>query len=163
MNKIIVFFCTGLWHGANWTFVIWGLFHGLFLLLELVLPLKKLPKVLRHVYTLLVVCIGFVIFRADTMTQALQMISQMFCGWDFSSSKMIFAVEQLTPMFIFTFIVAIIGSIPLLEKIQKRWNRESLIGIILQPASYVFTVILLFLCMLSLASGTYNPFIYFRF
>ena len=163
MNKIIVFFCTGLWHGANWTFVIWGLFHGLFLLLELVLPLKKLPKVLRHVYTLLVVCIGFVIFRADTMTQALQMISQMFCGWDFSSSKMIFAVEQLTPMFIFTFIVAIIGSTPLLEKIQKRWNRESLIGIILQPASYVFTVILLFLCMLSLASGTYNPFIYFRF
>lgn len=76
---------------------------------------------------------------------------------------MIFAVEQLTPMFIFTFIVAIIGSTPLLEKIQKRWNRESLIGIILQPASYVFTVILLFLCMLSLASGTYNPFIYFRF
>lgn len=162
-NKIIVFFCTGLWHGANWTFVIWGLFHGLFLLLELILPLKKLPKILRHVYTLLVVCIGFVIFRADTMTQALQVISQMFCGWDFSSVKMIFILEQLTPMFIFTFIVAIVGSTPLVEKIQKRWNRESLAGVIFQPASYIFTVILLFLCMLSLASGTYNPFIYFRF
>lgn len=163
MNKIIVFFCTGLWHGANWTFVIWGLFHGLFLLLELILPLKKLPQVLRHIYTLLVVCIGFVIFRADTMTQAFQMISQMFCGWDFSSSKMIFTVEQLTPMFIFTFIAAIVGSAPLVEWVQKRWNRESVTGIILQPASYVFTVILLLLCMLSLASGTYNPFIYFRF
>lgn len=163
LNKIIVFFCTGLWHGANWTFVIWGLFHGLFLLLELVLPLKKLPQVFRHVYTLLVVCIGFVIFRADTITQGLQIIGQMFCGWDFGSAKMIFTLEQLTPMFIFMFIIAIAGSTPWVEKVQRHWSRGSSIGAVLQPASYVFTVILLFLCMLSLASGTYNPFIYFRF
>lgn len=163
MNKIIVFFCTGLWHGANWTFVIWGLFHGLFLLLELILPLQKLPHVLKRIYTLLVVCIGFLIFRADTITQAMQMIVKMFCGWDFASAKMIFAVEQLTPMFIFTLILAIVGSIPLAEKIQKRWSGESLMGRILQSASYAFTVVLLILCMLSLASGTYNPFIYFRF
>lgn len=163
MNKIMVFFCTGLWHGANWTFVIWGLFHGMFLLVELVLPLRKLPQFLKHIYTLLVVCIGFLIFRANTITQALQIIRQMFCGWDFDSAKMIFAVEQLTPMFIFTLVLAIVGSIPLVEKIQKRWNGEFLMRTILQPASYVFTVILLLLCMLSLASGTYNPFIYFRF
>ena len=163
LNKIIVFFCTGLWHGANWTFVIWGLFHGLFLLLELVLPLKKLPQVFRHVYTLLVVCIGFVIFRADTITQGLQIIGQMFCGWDFGSAKMIFTLEQLTPMFIFMFIIAIAGSTPWVEKVQRHWSRGSSISAVLQPASYVFTVILLFLCMLSLASGTYNPFIYFRF
>ena len=163
MNKIIVFFCTGLWHGASWTFVIWGLFHGLFLLFEMILPLKKLPQVLRHVYTLLVVCIGFVIFRAETITQGLQIIGQMFWGWDFSSAKMILTLEQLTPMFIFMFIIAVAGSTPWVEKVQKCWTRKPSIGIILQPASYVFTVILLFLCMLSLASGTYNPFIYFRF
>ena len=163
MNKIIVFFCTGLWHGANWTFVIWGLFHGVFLLVELVLPLRKLPKFVRHIYTLLVVCIGFIIFRADTITQALELIKQMFCGWNFGSAKMIFAVEQLTPMFILTLVLAIVGSAPLTEKIQKCWKGEYLMVTILQPASYVFTVVVLLLCMLSLASGTYNPFIYFRF
>ena len=69
VNKLFVFFCTGLWHGADWTFVIWGLYHGLFLLLEGILPVKRLPRALGHVYTMLVVCAGFVIFRADTLSQ----------------------------------------------------------------------------------------------
>ena len=68
MNKLTVFLLTGLWHGANWTFVVWGLFHGFFLLLEEFIPrLKKLPKVLGHIYTLLVVTLGFVVFRADSL------------------------------------------------------------------------------------------------
>lgn len=80
LNKMIVFFSTGLWHGANWTFVLWGLWHGVFLLFEQVCPVKKLPKVLAHIYALLVVCVGFVMFRADTFGQGMFMIGTMFSG-----------------------------------------------------------------------------------
>jgi alginate O-acetyltransferase complex protein AlgI len=75
INRLIVFFCTGLWHGANWTFVLWGIYHGFFLLLEEFVPvLRKLPKVINHIYTLLAVTVGFVIFRADTITQGFDFI-----------------------------------------------------------------------------------------
>jgi len=66
---MIVFLATGLWHGANWTFMIWGIWHGIFLLLEDIVPIKKIPKAVAHIYTLMVVCVGFVIFRADTLWQ----------------------------------------------------------------------------------------------
>lgn len=163
LNKIIVFFCTGLWHGANWTFVIWGLFHGIFLLVEMVLPIKKIPRILKHIYTLLVVCTGFVIFRADTILQALQMLKQMFFGWDFAAEKVAFALQQLNPMFLFMLVMAIIGSLPLTEKIKTKWHSKSIVRKVFRPISYVFSIILLVLIMISLASGTYNPFIYFRF
>ena len=88
LNKMIVFFSTGLWHGANWTFVLWGLWHGVFLLFEQVCPVKKLPKVLAHIYALIVVCVGFVMFRADTFGQGMFMIGTMFSGWEFSSVQM---------------------------------------------------------------------------
>jgi len=99
INKLIVFFCTGLWHGASWTFVVWGLYHGGFLMLEEYAPRKRtIPAVVRHLYTLLVVCVGFVIFRADTMSQALHMIGQMFrclslCFWRQSSARCLLEEE----------------------------------------------------------------------
>jgi alginate O-acetyltransferase complex protein AlgI len=73
-NLIFVFFCTGLWHGAEWTFVVWGLFHGLFLMLERVGAIKPdrfKPRWLANVYTLLVVVTAFTIFRAETLSQGL--------------------------------------------------------------------------------------------
>ena len=108
VNRIIVFFLTGLWHGANWTFVIWGMFHGFFLLLEEFIPLiKKLPKFLRHIYTLLTVTVGFVIFRADTIREAWLFICQMFSGFDFSPAVTSYAVQALTPYFIVMIVAAI--------------------------------------------------------
>lgn len=157
-----MFLCTGLWHGANWTFVIWGAFHGLFLLLEEVLPIRKLPKFLGHIYALLVVCIGFVIFRADTIHEGIGMIGKMFMGWDFSSVRMAAAVEYLTPMFILMSIIAVIGCGPLAGWIRQKTDGRSVVSV-LRPLSYVGSLCLLLLCMLSLASGAYNPFIYFRF
>lgn len=163
LNKMIVFFSTGLWHGANWTFVLWGLWHGVFLLFEQVCPVKKLPKVLAHIYALLVVCVGFVMFRADTFGQGMFMIGTMFSGWEFSSVQMAIVWEQLTPIFLVTLVVAVIGSAPLLPKAAEAClARENL----RKPAvyfSYMASFVLLILCMLSLSSGTYNPFIYFRF
>ena len=163
LNKMIVFFSTGLWHGANWTFVLWGLWHGVFLLFEQVCPVKKLPKVLAHIYALLVVCVGFVMFRADTFGQGMFMISTMFSGWEFSSVQMAIVWEQLTPIFLVTLVVAVFGSAPLIPKVAEACLvRENL----RKPAtyfSYMASFVLLILCMLSLSSGTYNPFIYFRF
>lgn len=162
LNKIIVFLCTGLWHGANWTFVVWGVFHGLFLLLEEVLPIRKLPKFLGHIYALLVVCVGFVIFRADTIHEGLGMIGQMFTGLDFSAVKMAAALEYLTPMFLLISVVAIIGCGPLVGWIRRTTAGKNMVSVF-RPASYAASILLLLLCMLSLASGAYNPFIYFRF
>ena len=170
LNRLIVFFCTGLWHGANWTFVLWGLWHGLFLLLEEYVPvMRRLPKVLGHIYTMLVVILGFVLFRADTISYGFAYIGRMFAGFDFSPSALSVALTQLTPWFLVMLVVAIIGCAPirpLADKIRanvyggaelsKAWK-----GV--QAALYVLAAAGLVWCMLRLSSGAYNPFIYFRF
>lgn len=163
INKLIVFFATGLWHGANWTFVIWGLWHGMFILLEEVFPVKKLPKVLQHMYVFLVVCIGFVMFRADTFSQGMMMIGNMFTGWEFENQQITEMLSVLTPVFLITLVCAAIGSMPVLPKL-KVWVGASIVkNRAAELFGYIGTVFLLVLCMLALSGGTYNPFIYFRF
>lgn len=164
VNKMIVFFCTGLWHGANWTFVVWGLYHGMFLLLEGILPVKKLPKVLGHIYTLLVVCAGFVIFRADTLYQGAALIGKMFTGWSFEPEVMSFALRQLNPLLVLVLVVCVIASCPV-KNLGTRIPEQYRVAVyrIFTPGAYVGSILLLGLCILSLSSGTYNPFIYFRF
>ncbi len=164
LNRIIVFFLCGLWHGANWTFVVWGLCHGLFLLVEQVLPIRRLPRVLGHVYALAVVTITFVIFRCNTLAQAGMHIAAMFAGWNVTTATLIPVVQQLTPLFLCTAVAGVVlaGSIP--QRVERR-----LLGGTAEPqgglavASYVAAIVLLVLCMASLSGGTYNPFIYFRF
>ena len=169
LNRITVFFLTGLWHGANWTFIIWGMFHGLLLLLEeFIPPIKKLPKFLGHIYTLLAVTVGFVVFRADTIGEAGLFIGKMFSGFDFSAGAMSFSVQALTPYFIVMLIAAIACSGPLhkltklvseLEVKENLTSQEKL----LQTASFILAFALLAWCIIRLAGGSYNPFIYFRF
>ena len=159
VNKIIVFFCTGLWHGANLTFVVWGLFHGAFLLLEDFVPVRKVPKVLRHIYTVLVVCIGFVIFRADNMSQACLMIGKMFGGYQAAAAPLAEIAAVWTPLFIFVLILAVFGSSPVWRIFFRKWEGTPALTVI----SYVYSALILVLCLLYLSGGGYNPFIYFRF
>ncbi len=170
INKMIVFFLTGLWHGANWTFVVWGLFHGAFSFLEEFVPaLKKLPRVILHVYTMLVVTVGFVIFRSDTLGFALGFIGKMFTGFEFSALSMSFVYQMMTPFFIVMLIAAVIGCAPIRrltvklrtvsEKAGKLTPKENIVQIILYTAAFA----LLLWCMIRLSGGSYNPFIYFRF
>lgn len=164
INKLIVFFTTGLWHGANWTFVVWGLFHGAFLLLEEWIPVKKLPRFLGHVYSLLVVCVGFVVFRADTLTQGFAMIRLMFTGFRFDAAFMVPVMNQLTPLFIVVLAAAFVLAFPVTEKIQEKMALcKTKTMELFETAAYAGSILLLILCMVSLAGGTYNPFIYFRF
>lgn len=168
LNKMIVFFCTGLWHGASWNFVIWGIFHGFFLFLEEFIPIiNKLPKFLKHCYTILVVTVGFVIFRAETMGQALEIIKNMFAGFTVSDVSLSFTLCQLTPWFITMLIVAIIACAPLKAFLGSLKRREIINGKkakqTLKFASYALSFLLLAWCITRLSPDSYNPFIYFRF
>lgn len=170
INKITVFFLTGLWHGANWTFVVWGLFHGAFSFLEEFVPaMRKLPRFLLHIYTMCAVIVGFVIFRADTLYQAFGFIGKMFAGCDFTAASMSFACQMMTPHLVVMLIAAVIGCGPvrsltvrlrlLSKKEEKLAPKENFVEVILYTAAFL----LLVWCIVRLSGGSYNPFIYFRF
>ncbi len=171
VNKMIVFFFTGLWHGANWTFVIWGLYHGAFLFLEEFVPaIRKLPKVLGHIYSVLVVCVGFVIFRADTLMQGLIMIKKMFTDFAMRPEAVSLTVAQLTPWFLCILIVAVIGAAPIRpvadcirSHIYHPEMQQDVKWQWVQRALNIMAVVGLAWCIIRLSGGTYNPFIYFRF
>ena len=160
VNKMIVFLCTGIWHGAAVNFLFWGVYHGFFLMLEEYIPWigKKgsaVKSFFQHVYALLVVCIGFVFFRAETMAQGCFWVRKMFTGFGWNAGAMSFALQQMTPVFLVTLAGALIACCPVKKLISvKKWYG---------PVAYVCSLTGLVICILSLASGTYNPFIYFRF
>ena len=168
VNRLIVFFCTGLWHGANWTFVLWGMWHGLFLLLEEYVPfLKKLPKAIGRIYSLLVVTLGFVVFRADTVGYGFGYIGRMFTG-SLNAASLSAVLGQLTPWFIASLIAAVIGCAPvrpLADRLRaKLYGGELTAGMkAVQICLYAVSFAGLFFCILRLSPGGYNPFIYFRF
>lgn len=163
LNKWAVFLLCGLWHGASWTFVVWGIIHGAFSMLEEYVPkLRQLPRWLGHIYTLAVVTLAFVVFRADTLGQAGQVIATMFTGFAFDNQSMIELMRQLTPTFVVAFVCGLVLSQPVrptvLAAVKGHASERPL-----EVASYVGAVVVLGLCLVQLAGGGYNPFIYFRF
>lgn len=168
INKFVVFFCTGLWHGASFTFVLWGLYHGAFLMIEEVIP--KVPefiqKTLGRVYALLVIVVGFVLFRADTIGQAGMIISKMFTGLFQNTQTVSLTAQLLNPWNIFVLVLALIGMGPikiLLNKWKELDDNKNIVLSIGNYLSYVVIIVIFGWCMIRLASSTYNPFIYFRF
>lgn len=160
INKMIVFLCTGIWHGASLNFLFWGAYHGFFLMIEEYVPFivkkgGKIKSFFQHIYALLVVCIGFVFFRADTMRQGCFWIKEMFTDFGWKVSAMSLTLQQLTPVYLVTFAVALVAAVPLNLTLKKyNWYNGF---------TYVASLFGFALCVLSLAGGTYNPFIYFRF
>ena len=169
-NLVIVFTLCGLWHGASWTFIVWGLFHGIFLVLErigLASWLKKRTSIERHVYVMLVAMCGWVFFRAETFSQALTFFKAMI-GIS-SGTGMFFNVFQyINPEFIISLVLGIIFSFSLLSKSRRNFKffidqSNSFFKITYALFELIFISVIMFLCYLNLSSGTYNPFIYFRF
>lgn len=160
VNKMIVFVCTGIWHGASFNFLFWGIYHGFFLMLEEYIPFigkkgGKLKSFFQHVYALLVVCVGFVFFRADTMKQGCFWIREMFTDFGWKASAMSLTLQQLTPVYLVTLAAALVAAVPVNSMLKKyKWY---------EGFTYVLSLAGFVLCVLSLAGGTYNPFIYFRF
>lgn len=166
VNKIIVFFLTGLWHGASWTFVIWGLVHGLFIMLEaynILKPEKWKPRFLARIYTLLIVCLAFVLFRADNFGQAWNMISSMFTDFAMSEASLELIVQVCKPFSVICIVLGIICSMPLLRPLWHCDARETLRAKTASVIGYVLTVPMYLICVILVAMSTYNPFIYFRF
>lgn len=167
INLLIVFFCTGLWHGAQWTFVVWGLYHGFFIIMErigVINPEKWKWKFLGQIYTVLVAVTAFVIFRATTFKQGFSMLGSMFAGWKMTPAMLSFLCATLTPSVILFLIVGILGATDLPKKLAgkvagKLKSHEALIETVSMVAAFAVFA----LCALSLSSTAYNPFIYFRF
>ncbi len=167
LNLIIVFFCTGLWHGAQWTFVVWGFFHGFFIMMErigVIRPERWKPKWLGNIYTLLVAVVAFTIFRAETLEQGFSFIGKMFAGFGQSVNAAGLLGETVTVSVIVFGIIALIGSTPLIKNLYlKMKDRGERSEKALNLVTMALTLAVLGLCILSLSSSTYNPFIYFRF
>lgn len=171
LNLIIVFFLTGFWHGASWSFVVWGLFHGFFIVLEhlgLEKVLLKLPKVLSNVYTLLVVMLGWVLFRSDSLHYAVDYWKVMFKFSSPVNQELFFGFMGLE--FYLAVFFAIAGALGFFQWIYDRGcaffqNRKPLtvLHISYHTLSTVVYLFILILSTMYLIADSYNPFIYFKF
>ncbi|MBR5365395.1 MAG: MBOAT family protein [Clostridia bacterium] len=169
-NIAVVWMLTGLWHGAAWTFVLWGVYYGLLLILEKFLwgkPLERIP-VLNRLYTLLLVVIGWVLFRAETLTDAFGMLRAMFGGYGMGTGTvtwtMILERSSVNGIFILAMLAGIILSTGIGKKLAKR--AEALPPkrrTATECAACVLSLVVFVLSVVSLAAGSYNPFIYFQF
>lgn len=171
-NLIIVFFLTGLWHGASLNFIVWGLWHGLFQIIERILTQKKsfllhndLPiygMILRRIYTLMVVMIGWVFFRADNLTIALDYLKVMF-GFSHADTVYFHTMYYLDHFTLFILVLAIIFSTNLPNMIQNKMKKAVVLNRILPVLSSFSTILLLIVSAVMVMASSYNPFIYFRF
>lgn len=156
INLLIVFFCTGLWHGAGLTFIAWGLWHGAFLLLERIflgdLLKKNRVKLLNHAYTLMVVLIGWVLFRADTLPQAGEYLTALF--WPRHAFT-----DTLRELFGTRCLLAAGAGVLFAGVLPKPLCARAAES----RAALVYIPVLMLLCFMMLAGDAYNPFIYFRF
>ncbi len=162
LNKAVVFTLCGLWHGANWTFVVWGLWHGLLSALESwksVCPKRMAGKVLAHIYTLLAVCLSFVLFRADSLGQGFGMLGAMFTGFALTDANTVLLRSLLSGESI---TVLALGALLCLPWVQWLKKRERLYAA-LDTWSYPVCLVLFVLSLLKLAAGGFAPFIYFQF
>lgn len=171
-NLALVFFLCGLWHGAAWTFVIWGLWHGLLLVLErlgLGRFLDRLPRLLAQGYTLLAVMIGWVFFRAETVPYAAAFLRSMFglregTILDPHPWQMDFGPSAMTALAIGIFIAIWRHDPPSNTAVATAGMNITAAPLLFsKPLRIVLTATGFLLCIASLAAGTYNPFIYFRF
>ena len=165
VNLFIVFLATGIWHGASWNFIFWGLWHGLFIILERLTSLHKrefgkLGIVLRHLYTILIFILGWVMFRAETMTYATDYILRMF-GQGGEARHIYYWTYYLSNVEILVMGIAFLCSVPLFRNIlQVPEGRFQLVRKLILNG---WLLALFLLSVASIADATFNPFIYFRF
>ena len=153
LNKFIVFFATGLWHGANWTFVLWGLWHGLFSTLEETgaIPRRLTQSRLGHLYTMLVVVLGFTLFRAETLAQAGVMFQAMFTGFTLLPEHTLTLLALLDAKTVCLLALALLFAFGIPQLI---WEKAKTVGGLRRAGGAA---------VLTLAGATFNPFIYFQF
>ena len=159
-NIIIVWLLTGLWHGAAWNFVFWGLYFGILLIVEkafLENILKRLPKILSRMYVLFIVMISFIIFSGESVAQITTNITGLFAtnGRSIISPESVYYFKS----YLTVLIIGIIGSAPILKNLLQKEKIKKIVNI-LEP---VFLLIILIICTSYIIDDSFNPFLYFRF
>lgn len=161
-NTLVVWMLTGMWHGASWNFIIWGLMYAGLLLLEKFVPaIQKMPKALGHIYAMLFVIIGFVIFNAEDMSQAWTDITGMFG----LGSVPLITEETLYYLRSYgvIFVAGFVGATPLIRNSCAKLEKNKTTGRIVAVAEPIVLTVILLLCTAYLVDGSFNPFLYFRF
>lgn len=163
LNIMIVWFLTGFWHGANWNFMIWGIYFGIILLAEKIFLLKcleRLPSVIQHIYALILIIIGWGIFAFEDTEVLINNFKNMFFAGSLPliNSKAVWWLSQ----YAITFVILIIASTPLFKNLGNKLEKKipAVYGCLLQP---LMTLGLLVISTAYLASNSFNPFLYFRF
>ena len=160
-NIFVVWMLTGLWHGAAWNFVLWGLLFAVLLLLEKCVPrLKNLPGVLAHGYVILVVMLSFVLFNGESLGQvSSDFLGLLGIGVPGVTEEALYYLRSYGGLFL----LGLIGATPLMRDLWRKlearpgWGKATLV---LEP---VLLGLLLLLCTAYLVDGSFNPFLYFRF
>ena len=163
LNILIVWLATGLWHGAAWTFVLWGLWFAVLLLIEKLwlLPLLERRRVLAHVYTLFFVTLGFVLFDADSAAQALSRIGAMLGagGLPLFSAQAVYYLKSYGPLLLFGILCATPLPKKVLSALREKRGAKSVLDV-LEP---IALLVPLLIGTAFLVDGSFNPFLYFRF
>ncbi|OFW81269.1 MAG: hypothetical protein A2887_05195 [Alphaproteobacteria bacterium RIFCSPLOWO2_01_FULL_40_26] len=159
-NLVLVFFLCGLWHGASWNFIIWGMFHGFFLVAERVLPKVSMPKILQNFYAIFIIMIGWVFFRSPDLSHSLAYLQTMFSG-----NEIEIVSNQISRLirshFVWmSFSLALIGFSPLVKNLALCLMRKNRIFVGIFD---LFLIAVFALAIIRLSAATHNPFIYFQF
>lgn len=159
LNILVVWALTGLWHGAAWNFILWGIYFAIILIAEklfLLQVLKKMPKWIQHIYALLFIVVGWVIFNSISINQIIVMIKNMFIP----TSLLSFAeLKNLRIFYLWPYVVTgFIASTPIFNQLKNKLEEKKLDGVI-----DVFAILVLLWCIVLLMNDSYNPFIYYRF
>lgn len=162
-NLWVVFLISGLWHGASWNFVIWGAYHGLFLVLDKMFLIKVMNKIggfFSTIITFIIVMIGWVLFRSETLDFALQYIKRLF---SFTLSNDFYPLPAFSVMIFVALLFAFFTSLKFGKKIKDFFFNKNIYSIKQHILLTLMTIVLLFLSVSFVVSSDFNPFIYFRF
>ncbi len=158
LNTLVVWMLTGLWHGASWNFVLWGLIFAVLLMVEKWVPaLQKLPKVIRHFYVLFAVMISFVLFNAVDIAQAGTDLANLFGfgGLPAVTGDTLYYLTSFGPLFV----MGIVGATPVVKTLAGKVE-DTAVGTVLE---ILMMAALLLICTAYLVDGSFSPFLYFRF
>lgn len=163
-NILIVWLLTGIWHGANWTFLIWGLLFGVILIIEKIFLnkfMEKLPSFIRRIYVLFIVMILFIIFSSDNMSVALTNIKGLFGmnGEAFVNDYTLHCLKSYLPVLI----IALLGSTPFIKILIDKLRKNKYVNNIINILEPILIVVILVVVTSYLIDNSYNPFLYFRF